>query len=198
MDKSVREQIKKIIRQISPFDEIEKAHQADAIAWIDSGVEIFRIERPATPPKHLVTFTVFIDPILKKLLLLNHRKALLMLPNGGHVDKNELPFNAAIREMREEMNEEGRFLFDSKVPLFLDQMQTVGLTAGHTDVTLWYVFERDSTKPINDKSEEFTKEFDGYMWFTFKEVLNIDIEKLNPNMHRFIKKLQYRLENQYE
>lgn len=187
---TVKEAIKQIIWEIKPFDEIEKAHISDTLKWIDNTDEIFRIEKPATPAKHLVTFTVFVDPEKCKILLLNHRKALLMLPNGGHVDKDEMPFDSAIRELKEELSEDGEFLFDKEVPLFLDQMVTVGLTAGHTDVTLWYVFRRDSTVPINDQSDEFKKEFDGYNWFTFEEVLNIDINKLNSNTHRFVRKLQ--------
>lgn len=74
--------------------------------------------------------------------------------------------------------------------MFLDQMVTVGSTAGHTDVTLWYVFERDSTSPVNDKSEEFVKEFSGYRWYTFEEILDMDISNFNINMHRFVQKLQ--------
>jgi len=190
MEKTVRKQIKELITQINPFDEIEKAHQADAIAWIDSSVEIFRIERPATPPKHLVCYTVFVDSVQKKILLLEHRKSLLLLPGGGHVDKNELPFNTVLREIQEEMNEDGFFLFDSKSPLFITHVETVGLMAGHIDVDLWYVFKRDSQLPINDHTEEFKREFGNYGWYTFNEVLAMDISRLDLNMHRFVKKLQ--------
>jgi 8-oxo-dGTP pyrophosphatase MutT (NUDIX family) len=190
MNNSIRQQIKNLITAITPFDEIEQNHIQDTLNWIDSDVEIFRIEKPATPLKHLVTFTVFVDPIAKKVLLLEHKKALLLLPNGGHVDKDELPFNTALRELKEEMHEEGTFLFDPQRPFFIDQMVTVGLTAGHTDVTLWYVFQRDSNKPINDQLPEFQREFDKYYWLTFDEILHIDIKKLNANMHRFVRKLQ--------
>lgn len=185
----IRQKIKQIISDIKPCDDIEQQQIYNALQWIDTAEEIFRIEKPATPSKHLVTFTVFVDSKRNKILLLNHKKAQLLLPNGGHVDKDEMPFDSALREVKEELSEEGKFLFNSETPLFLDQMTTVGLTAGHTDVTLWYVFDRDSTFPINDQSDEFIKEFDGYNWFTFDEVLNTDINKLNPNTHRFIKKL---------
>jgi len=176
-----------------PFDNTEKLHIEDTIKWIDSGEEIFRIEKPAIPPKHLVCYTVFVDPILKKILLLEHKKSLLLLPNGGHVDKGELPFNTALREIREEMDEEGMFLFDSKLPLFITQVETVGLTTSHTDVDLWYVFKRDSTVPINDNTVEFKREFGNYYWLTFPEVLAMDIKKSDPNIHRFLNKLELRL-----
>lgn len=183
----IRNEIKRIVSGIEPYDDLEKEHIKDTIDWINTAPEIFRIEKPATPLKHLVAFTVLVDPSQRKILLLDHRKALLKLPSGGHVDKNELPNITAKRELQEEMNETDELLFEN--PLFIDQMTTVGLTAGHIDVNLWYVFKRDSSKPIHDDNEEFIREFSGYCWYSFDEVLMLDIKNLNTNMHRFVRKL---------
>ncbi|MBP6866620.1 MAG: NUDIX hydrolase, partial [Candidatus Pacebacteria bacterium] len=67
----IREEIRKIIEKVNPFDELEKEHIKNALAWIGSGEEIFRIQKPDIPPKHLVSYFVLIDPIAKKLLLLD-------------------------------------------------------------------------------------------------------------------------------
>lgn len=99
----VRTDIKSIIGNITPFDYLELAHIKDSLNWIDTAREIFRIEKPATPPKHLVTFTVLVDPSEMKILLFDHRKAGLLLPSGGHVEKNEMPHDAALRELQEEL-----------------------------------------------------------------------------------------------
>ena len=96
--------------------------------------------------------------------------------------------------LKEELQIEPKTIFENqKIPFFVTVAETVGLTAGHIDVSLWYIFEGNSSLPINDKSNEFKKEFDGYYWFRFEEVLNIPINKLDPNMHRFVTKLKYYL-----
>ena len=50
----MRSAIREEVASIEPFDAIERAHLEDALAWIDSGVELCRTRKPATPPKHLV------------------------------------------------------------------------------------------------------------------------------------------------
>ncbi len=42
----MRNKISELIRLIKPFDELEQEHIADAVAWISSGVEIFRLQKP--------------------------------------------------------------------------------------------------------------------------------------------------------
>lgn len=187
----MRKKISDLIRQAKPCDQTEKEHISDALEWIKSGAEIFKIKSPDIPPKHLVSYSVLLDPKEKKVLLLNHRKAILLLPSGGHVDKNEMPFETAKRELIEELGIEPKPLFEnSGVPFFVSQIATVGLTAGHVDVDLWYVFEGDSTEPINDKSEEFIREFSGYKWLSFDEIISTPIEKFDANIHRFVEKLK--------
>lgn len=60
---------------------------------------------------------------------------------------------------------------------------TVGLTAGHRDVSLWYVFKED-----NHASYQFDKEkFNAVRWFHLNDVVH---EKSDPHMGRFIEKLK--------
>lgn len=187
----IRKQIEDLIGQVNPHDQIEKEQIKDTLDWIRSGAEIFKIKSPDVPPKHLVSYCIVIDPKERKILLLHHRKALLLLPSGGHLDKNEMPLETAKRELIEEVGIEPKPMFqNSEIPFFVSQITTVGLTAGHIDVDLWYLFEGDSNEPINDQSEEFLREFSGYKWLGFDEILALPIEKLDMNMHRFVNKLK--------
>ncbi|MCX6766760.1 MAG: NUDIX domain-containing protein [Candidatus Moranbacteria bacterium] len=187
----MRKKISDLISKVDPFDQAETAHIKDALEWILSGAEIFKIKSPDVPPKHLVSYSVLVDSKEKKILLLNHQKALLLLPSGGHVNRGETPLDAAKRELSEELGIEPKPLLEkSGAPFFVSQITTVGLTAGHVDVDLWYVFEHDSGVPINDKSDEFVREFNGYKWFDFEEILSMPIENFDVNMHRFVRKLK--------
>ncbi|MFZ2189047.1 MAG: NUDIX domain-containing protein [Candidatus Moraniibacteriota bacterium] len=187
---NIREEINKLIQAVVPFDEIERKHQKDILDWIASGVEVFRIEKPATPLKHLVSYSVLVDFEERKILLLDHKKALKKLPGGGHINKDELPLEAAKRELVEELGIEPKPIFDTESPLFVTITETVGLTAGHIDVDLWYVFKGDSSAPIKSETDEFKREFGGYRWLSFNEILSTPIEEFDPNMHRFVEKLK--------
>ncbi|MES2408959.1 MAG: NUDIX domain-containing protein [Patescibacteria group bacterium] len=179
----MREEIKKIIESIKPLDELETLQISDAIRWIESGVEIFRIEKPATPPKHLVSFFTLVDLSKRKILFMDHIKAELWLPAGGHIEKDEHPKITVEREIKEELNVDADFI--TTTPLFLTEDITVGKTAGHTDVSLWYILKGNSENQIMYDS----REFNDYKWFDFEEVLNTDISKFNKNTHRFMRKL---------
>jgi len=184
-DKSqMRNQIKQLIQSIKSLDALEAEQVADAISWIDSGEEIFRIGKPATPPKHLVSYFILIDPAKKKIMLVDHLKSGLWLPAGGHVEKDEHPVATVEREIWEELKMPADFL--SKDPFFLTRMVTVGnINGGHTDVCLWYVLKADPEKEINYDPREFK----GYKWFDYQEILNTDISKFDAHMRRFAEKL---------
>lgn len=189
-----RKEIIDLVSSIEPCDEIEKKHIDDAIKWIKSGVEIFRIEKPANPLKHLVCYTVLCDAINEKILLLEHQKAELLLPSGGHMDKGELPHETAKREIMEELGLDTDFLMDEyKKPFFLNQVETVGKTPGHIDVDLWYILKGDSSQALNTDADDFKKEFGNFKWYKFDEILSTPIEKFDPSMHRFVLKLKNHL-----
>ncbi len=152
--------------------------KAQVLEWIDSGAELCRIEKPATPPKHLVSYFILVDG--DYLLLVDHINAKLWLPTGGHVEVGEHPRMTVIREAREELSVEADFLFP--LPIFLTISETVGLTAGHTDVSLWYVLRGDRTMTL-----EFDRaEFNSLQWF---QKDNIPLDRSDPHMGRFLSKL---------
>ena len=166
------------VLEIDPLDELESVTQTDILAWIDSGVELCRLAKPATPAKHLVSYFMLVDR--DHLLLVDHINAGLWLPTGGHVEPGEHPRETAMRELREELGLEGEFLQNE--PLLLTSTVTVGKTAGHTDVSLWYVFRGDrSAELIFDDSE-----FRSVRWFHRQD---LPLDRTDPELHRFVEKL---------
>jgi 8-oxo-dGTP diphosphatase len=174
----MRSAIRAEVESIEPLDALEHAHCADVLAWIDSGVELCRLQKPATPPKHLVSYFVLVDP--EHVLLVDHRNAQLWLPSGGHVEPGEHPRATVARELREELGLELEGSVES--PLMLTVSNTVGLTAGHTDVSLWYVVHADRHVALDFDKEEFHS----VQWFRFSEA---PVSKSDPHLERFLKKL---------
>jgi len=58
---------------IQPLDDVERAHLADALSWVDSGEPLFRTAKPATPPKHLVSYFAVVSD--RHILLVDHKNA---------------------------------------------------------------------------------------------------------------------------
>ena len=168
------------IAGITPYDELESQHIAATLAWIQSGEQIFRVAKPATPPKHLVSYFVLYDENAKKLLLVDHKDAMLWLPTGGHVNIDEHPRDAAKRECMEELGISAEFW--RAEPLLLTTTVTVGHSAGHTDVSLWYVMRGDHSAEYDYDNNEFSR----VRWFGFDE---IPYERCDRHMRRFVGKL---------
>jgi len=174
----IRSAIREEVASIEPFDALERAHREDVLAWIDSGVELCRTQKPATPPKHLVSYFVLVNH--EHLLLVDHRNAQLWLPSGGHVEPGEHPRATVARELREEL---GLGLSDAaEAPLMLTTSETVGITAGHTDVSLWYVVNADRGLALEFDREEFHS----VRWFHFSEA---PLSRSDPHLERFLAKL---------
>jgi 8-oxo-dGTP diphosphatase len=136
---------------IQPMDAVEREHLADALAWVDSGAGLFRLAKPATPPKHLVSYFAVIDA--ERILLVDHRNAQLWLPAGGHVKPGEHPRATVVRELEEELGIVPAHAIGP--PLMVTCTTTVGLTAGHIDVSLWYIVRSSHTQPIQFDESEF-------------------------------------------
>ena len=178
-----------LISNLLPFDSLELQHKDNAAAWVTSGVPIFRIAKPDTPPKHLVSYFVLFDEKAEEVLLIDHINSQLWLPAGGHVEIDEDPQVTVSREAREELGVSARFdtVFGSR-PLFITVTKTVGANI-HTDVSLWYVIRGDKTKTLTYEQREMK----GYKWWTFRELLDTPVEGFDPYMHRFIQKMQAKL-----
>lgn len=165
--------------EIQPLDSLEEAHRDDALAWVQSGVPIFRVAKPATPPKHLVSYFAVVDS--GNILLVDHKNAQLWLPSGGHVEPDEDPRATVVRELKEEL---GLAIGLESVgpPTMVTVTETVGLTSGHTDVSLWYVTPGDRSAALEFDRDEFNQ----VRWFPFAET---PVERCEPHLKRFLAKL---------
>jgi 8-oxo-dGTP diphosphatase len=175
MHSLVRSQLE-CIRPTSP----EEASQLqDALTWVDSAASLCRTAKPATPPKHLVSYFPVIDG--QYVLLVDHKNAKRWLPPGGHVEPGEDPRTTVVRELQEEL---GLLATESEIiaPLMVTVTETVGLTSGHTDVSLWYPVRRSRIVCVSFDPEEFHS----VRWFHSSELpANTD-----PNLGHFLSKLR--------
>lgn len=176
----IREEIIKVVSSIEPFDLIEQEQIHFVKNWILSGAEIFRIAKPDKPNIHLVSYFAVIDPISNEFLLVDHKKASLWLPPGGHVEPNEHPKETVKREAQEELGIEAEFVFED--PLFLSVTNTIGDVDPHTDVSLWYVLRGNRNAYLNFDADEFHQ----IRWFHQNE---IPFECTDPHMKRFVDKI---------
>lgn len=177
---NIRSEIHQIVSGIRSLDSLEDQHIRFVLDWIESGNEIFRIKKPATPDTHLVAYFVIVSPEMDQILLVDHKKAELWLPAGGHVDPGEDPKETVRREAKEELGIEAEFLLDE--PLLLTVTKTVGNVAKHTDVSLWYLLKGNPSQVFDYDPNEFHR----IHWFGIDE---IPFEKTDPHMKRFIEKM---------
>ncbi|MDP9332685.1 MAG: NUDIX domain-containing protein [Actinomycetota bacterium] len=182
-----RSHLADIVREIAPVDDVEARHRLDTLAWIASGVDLYRFAKPDQPPKHLVAYVVLVDLDARSLLLVDHRSAQRWLPTGGHVEPDEDPAATALRELREELGIAAALVSGlSSNPLLITQTTTVGRDAGHADVSLWYVLTAPRTTPLQADQEEFAS----VRWWSFDEVDLAPTDQLDPHLPRFLAKLR--------
>jgi 8-oxo-dGTP diphosphatase len=178
-DGQARAAIRSELESITPLDALELQHRNEALAWVDSGAPLFRTAKPATPPQHLVSYFAVVDG--ESMLLVDHKNAQLWLPPGGHVEQGEHPRATVAREIREELGFAPAHEIAS--PLMVTCTTTVGLTSGHTDVSLWYVVNATRAQTMTYDVQEFS----GIRWFGFSEA---PLNRSDPHLERFIRKLR--------
>ncbi len=182
----IQQEVERAVKLVIPFDELEKEHQSDILAWTQSGAQLTRISKPDNPSKHLVSYFLPYDEQNSSVMLIEHIKSGLWLPPGGHVDMHESPYDTVAREAREELNILPNFDTPfGDTPFFV----TVNVTTGqneHTDVSLWYVITGDSTQLLDFNRDEIKS----YKWLTFSQALEADVTNLDRHMHRCINKMK--------
>jgi len=175
---TMRAEIRAEVLSIEPLDELERTFQREVIKWIDSGAELCRRQKPDIPPVHLISYFVLVDG--DYILLVDHINAELWLPTGGHVEPDEHPRDTVTREASEELSIVGEFL--QPAPIFVTITETVGKTAGHTDISLWYLLQGcRSEKLVYDATE-----FKSVRWFHRDQ---IPLNRTDKHMDRFLQKL---------
>ena len=170
-----------LVSAIVPADDLEARHRAGTLAWLRGTDDVFRRVKPATPPRHLVSYVVPVDPADGAVLLVAHRNAGRWLPPGGHVEPGEHPADTARRELAEELGVAGA----AARPAFLTVTRTVGVDAGHTDVSLWFTAALGRDAALTPDAAEFA----GVRWWTRAEIDAADPGAFDPHLGRFLAKL---------
>ena len=125
-----------------------------------------------------------------KVLLIHHKKLNLWLPIGGHINKNENPDQALLREIKEEININIVILNKSDISLkgnvkcnlatpFYVNIHSVG---NHNHCCLFYV-----CRAINIEQLKIKNELKNFGWFT-KDDLNenrVPIDVKNQGLKAF-------------
>jgi 8-oxo-dGTP diphosphatase len=172
-----------LVDTIAPLDQLEADHIADTLRWLKATDDVFRRSKPATPARHLVSYVVLLDRPHREILLVDHVSAGLLLPPGGHVELDEHPAATARRECQEELGVEAR-LAENGDPVFLTVTETAGLSAGHTDVSLWFIADgsRGDTLTLHET------EFRDARWWSLEDVAAVDERRFDPHLDRFLAK----------
>lgn len=115
----------------------------------------------------------------ERTLLIYHRKLQKWLCPGGHVDPNELPSEAAIREVLEETGLEVEILSEEHVWVdnwnatsfprpylcMLEEIPAYGTQPAHQHIDFVYI-----SRPVKGQETLNDSETDGLRWFTLEEV----------------------------
>lgn len=178
------QEVSRLLGRVAPSDDLEAEHLATVSTWLDSTNDVFRRVKPATPSPHLVSYFVPVDAAAGQVLFVEHRKSGPWLPPGGHVEPGEHPWDAVVRECREELNLQAEPLFTADAtPLFVTRTPTVEANP-HTDVSLWYVIKGD----VNVELDWARREFASVRWWPMGDLARAD-DRFDPHTPRFIAKL---------
>lgn len=184
----LHEEIRGLVARVVPADAVEDGHRREALAWLDSTSDVFRRARPRTPSPHLVSYFMLIDHDQGSVLLVDHRKAGLWLPTGGHVEPGEHPAATVCREAREELGIEAVFSpVTGESPMFVTVTETASPAGRHTDVSLWFVLSCAISKPLAPDAGEFREA----RWWTRAEIGHADPALFDPHMNRMLGKFDH-------
>jgi 8-oxo-dGTP diphosphatase len=186
VDDRSRSLIHDLVAEVSPLDAKEASDQSDILGWVASGAPLFRVERPATPSKHLAVYFALLDDTSRSILLVDHVKAQSWLLPGGHVDDGEDPRWTVEREAFEELGIIPKFheRVSGDKPFFVTVTRTRGPDS-HTDVTLWFVLQGDRQAEI----QMDVREANEVRWFGLDQQTEWPVSHFDPQMHRFAAKL---------
>jgi 8-oxo-dGTP diphosphatase len=176
-----------LVSQVRPVDVQEAADKAAIAEWVESGLPLFRTAAPATPPKHLVSYFVPLDAAGRSVLLGDHVKSGLWLPPGGHVEEREDPRDTVRREALEELGIPASFHAEvgAGLPFFLTSTPTRG-EHSHVDVSMWFVLDCGRAVELRPDPREFRS----VRWYNIDEQLEWPVDRFDPQMTRFIRKLK--------
>lgn len=193
MSGALHDEVRSLVAKLTPADVVEAEHRREALAWLDSTQDIFRRIAPRTPSPHLVSYFLLTDHVQGRVLLVDHRKAGLWLPSGGHVEPGEHPATTVRREVQEELGIPAVFSpVTGELPMFVTVTETAPRAHRHTDVSLWFVLSSGVNQAIKPDLREFRK----VRWWSRDDIRQADPALFDPHLNRMLAKLErYRWEH---
>ena len=132
--------------------------------------------------RHFTASSYIVDN--EKVLLVNHNKLKLWLPAGGHIEANETPDQAAIREAKEEtglnveiirLDKRNTLSYPRTEVLQMPYVITLQNIGDHHHIDMQYICRIKGSKNLNGSEE--------CKWFTVTEVK--ELENCPPEIKEF-------------
>lgn len=130
------------------------------------------------------------------VLLIKHKKLGLWLPVGGHIDKDETPDEALLREIKEETNMDVRILGSNgispdgnvKKNLAVPFHANVHSVGDHDHCCFFYL-----CRALNPKKLKTNNEIDGFRWYSRSELkgreIPVDVRNIGMRAFEIFEKL---------
>lgn len=154
MNRTLSADVHRLVRELVPRSERERAAQADFASFFpdDSGPV-----RRESGPDHATASCVVFDTTLTRTLLVFHRKGRFWVQPGGHAEDGDASIvDTALRELREETGIEaappaGPLAYD------LDHhglSSSFGRCASHLDIGIVVIVDPKAALTVSDESED--------------------------------------------
>ncbi len=127
------------------------------------------LTRDENTPTHFCVYFAVNDLKAGEVFMGKHKKSGLWLFNGGHIDKDELPEDAVLREMEEELGITG--IREEVGKPFLLTITHITIPPNYpckTHYDIWYSVEVDKNTFQPDQ-EKLSQEFLEYDWFSIEK-----------------------------
>jgi ADP-ribose pyrophosphatase YjhB (NUDIX family) len=136
------------------------------------------------PGQTLRHFTVAVFVVhLGAVLLLYHRKLARWLPPGGHVEDNELPDDAARREVHEETGVRACLVGDRGLPIAAPAqlvipagIQVEPIYPGHEHIDLVYFAIPDPDDPVAAEIDQRLAASDRVAWYQLADLPDLGVD----------------------
>jgi 8-oxo-dGTP pyrophosphatase MutT (NUDIX family) len=160
----------------TPIDDTERACIDDFLARFDALARPFAQEGD---PVHVTGSAIVTGP--RGVVLLRHKRLGFWLQPGGHVDAGEAPWDAALREAREETGLAVRFAGGGEPRLVHVDVHAGG--RGHTHLDLRYLVDggdEDPAPPPDESQEIGWFEWDAAIELAGDDRLQAALRALRP------------------
>lgn len=133
-----------------------------------------KLSRDENPESHFGAYFLPFNSKTKKVFLIHHKKSGLWLSPGGHMEKDELPQETLIREVKEEL---GLKIYPDEINLlFLLTITPINNTSyacrEHFDV--WYLIKTNKSVVKPDPGEFYSAR-----WLTFSQTKTVVTDQNN-------------------